>query len=209
MTAAMLFWFQVFMAWTYFVPQVISILHGKTGGLTLAMWAIFMGYLFISLSLAVMAWKEKKEKIRLYTVIIFGQWCIFISVLFLMCVKSVHWSSGDTLVCILVVILSVITIELKGLKDPISRGWMAVWCKGIPQLWMAYTMWTAQSAEWLPAISLLATNLTAIPRLVQVAIQGISGGWDRPTKSLMLGETSNVATWLVVTLVWILLRVFG
>ncbi len=206
MTAFVLFMFQVIMAWIYMVPQVTQIMRGKTGGLTLAMWLIFMGYLFVSLSLAMLAWREKKEKIRLYTVIIFAQWTIFILALFLMCVKSVHWSSGDTVVCISVVVLSVITVFRNGIKDPVTRGWLAVWCKGVPQLWMAYTMWSAHSAEWLPTLSLLATNATALPRLIQVYLQGRRGGWDKPTKALMLGESSNVATWLVVTLVWIILR---
>ena len=206
MAAFLLFLFQVIMAWIYMVPQVTQIMHGKTGGLTLAMWLIFMGYLFISLSLAMLAWREQKEKIRLYTVIIFAQWTIFILVLFLMCVKSVRWSSGDTVVCICVAVLSVVTVVRHGIKDSITRGWLAVWCKGVPQLWMAYTMWSAQSAEWLPALSLLATNATSLPRLIQVYLQGKRGDWDKPTKALMLGETANVATWLVVTLVWIILR---
>ncbi|MFA6252761.1 MAG: hypothetical protein WCV69_00615 [Patescibacteria group bacterium] len=208
MAAILLFAFQVIMAWIYMIPQVIGILHGKTGGLTLAMWLIFMGYLFVSLSLSVMAWKEKRERIRLYTIIIFAQWVVFISALFIMCIGSVHWSNGDTAVCIAVVVLSIFTISRHGLKNPITRGWLAVWCKGIPQLWMAYTMWHQGSAEWLPTISLLATNATAMPRLVQVYLQGKHGGWDRPTKALMLGESSNVGTWLVVTLVWLTLRVF-
>lgn len=206
--ARLLFWFQVIMAWTYMIPQVVQISQGKTGGLTLAMWVIFMGYLFVSLSLALLAWREKKEKIRLYTVIIFAQWTVFILALFIMCIKSVHWSSGDTVVCLAVSILSIITVMRNGLKDPMTRGWLSVWCKGIPQLWMAYVMWSAQSAEWLPPLSLLASNATSIPRLIQIYLQGKHGGWDRPTKGLVLGEASNVGTWLVVTLVWLLLRAF-
>lgn len=208
MAATLLFWFQIVMAWIYMVPQVWQIIQGKTGGLTLAMWVIFMGYLFVSLSLAMLAWKEKKERIRFYTVLIFAQWSIFISALFLMCVGTVYWSPGDTVVCVAVVFLSVATVLRKGFKDPMTRGWLSVWCKGIPQLWMAYVMWSSQSAEWLPGLSLLATNATAIPRLIQVYLQGRNGGWDKPTKGLLLGETANVGTWLVVTLVWFILRVF-
>lgn len=195
------------MAWIYMIPQVIGIMAGKTGGLTLAMWFIFIGYLSVSLSLAWLAWNEHKDRVRLYTVIIFGQWTIFILTLFLMCVSTVRWSSGDTLVCVVVALLSVVTVWKGGLQDPMTRGWLAVWCKGLSQLWMAYVMWQSRSSEWLPALSLLATNATAIPRLVQVYLQGTRGGWDRPTKGLILGESANVITWLIVTLVWILLRI--
>jgi len=194
------------MAWIYMVPQVVQITRGKTNGLTLAMWAIMMGYLLVSLSLALLAWREKKEKIRLYTVIVFAQWAVFVLVLFVMSIKSVHWSAGDTVVCLAVSILSIITVMRNGLKDPMTRAWLSVWCKGVPQLWAAYVMMTAHSTEWLHPLALFASNATSIPRLVQVYLQGRRGGWDRATKGLFLGETANVATWTVVTIVWFVLR---
>lgn len=205
----LLFWFQIVMAWVHTGAQVMQILHGKTSGMTLAMWFIFMGYLLVSLSLAILAWKTRKEKIRLYTVIIYAQWTIFITILFFMCVGSVHWSSGDTVVCIAVAVLSVITVKINGLKDPMTRGWLAVWCKGLPQLWAAYVMYQAGSAEWLHPVTLLAGHATSIPRLIQVYLQGKQTGWDRATKGLLIGETANVFTWCVVTVVWLALRVFG
>jgi len=204
----LLFWFQVVMAWAHTGAQIVQIVRGKTGGLTLAMWFVFIGYLIVSLSLAILAWREKKETIRLYTVIIFAQWTVFITVLFIMCLGTVHWSSGDTVVCIIIAILSIITVKINGLKDPVTRGWLAVWCKGMPQLWAAYVMCQAGSAEWLHPVTLVSGHATAIPRLVQVYLQGKRGGWDRATKGLMLGETANVATWMVVTVVWLILRMF-
>jgi len=207
--SAILFWFQIMMAWVYMVPQVINLLAGKTAGLTLAMLVIFIGYLVISLSLALLAWKEKKQKIRLYTVIIFAQWVVFILALFFLAVGSVRWNPGDTVVCVLVLGLSVATVVVtRSLKDPMTRGWLAVWCKGIPQLWMAYFMWSSGSADWLPGLSLLATDATCVPRLVQVYLQGRQGGWDRATKGLFLGEFSNVVSWAVVNIVWVVLKCF-
>lgn len=209
MSAAILFWFQIVMAWVYMVPQVIGLLSGKTAGLTLAMWLIFIGYLGVSLSLAFMSLKEKRETLRLYTVIIFAQWTVFISVLFLLALPSVRWNPGDTVVCIAVLGLSALTVLInRSLKDPMTRGWLAVWCKGIPQLWMAYFMWSSGSADWLPGLSLLATDATCIPRLIQVYLQGLRGGWDRATKALFLGELSNVASWAVVNIVWVTLNYF-
>jgi amino acid transporter len=205
MMTGLLFWFQVVMAWTYMVPQVMQISGGKTGGLTLAMWAIFMGYLSVILSLALLAYREKKETIRLYTVIIFAQWSAFILILFIMAIRSVRWSPNDTVVCAAIVGLSIMTVLKNGLNDPMTRGWLAVWCKALPQLWIAYVMWTANSAEWLPGLSLMATNATCIPRLVQVYLQGKRGGWDRATKGLFLGESANVASWAVVNIVWCIL----
>ncbi len=207
MTAKMLFWFQVIMACVYTGFQATQLLSGKTSGLTLALWLIFLAYLFLSLSLAILAWREKKEEVRRYTVFIFAQWTIFVTVLFLMSLRSAIWSSGDTVVCVVVLVLAVMTIKINGLRDPMTRGWLAVWCKGIPQLWAAYVMYQAGSSEWLHPATLLAAHATSITRLAQVYLQGRRGGWDKATKALLLGEAANVGTWCVVTIVWLALRV--
>lgn len=204
MAQLLLFLFQVIMAWVYMVPQTIGLIAGKTAGLTLAMWVIFLGYLFLSFSLAIGAWRENRDRIRLYTVLIFGQWVVFILFLFLLALPSVKWNPEDTFVCLAVAGLSLATIATtRSLKDPMTRGWLAVWCKGVPQLYLAYFMWQAGSAAWLPGISLLATDLTCLPRLLQVFLQGENGGWDRATKALFLGELANVVSWGLVNVIWL------
>lgn len=196
------------MAWVYMIPQVGQILEGKTNGLTLALWLIFIGYLLISLSLAILAYKEQKDKLRLYTIIIFTQWTVFFTILFGLSFNQVKWSSGDTTICIFVLFLSIMTVVINGLKDPISRGWLAVWCKGVPQLWTAYVIWQAQSAQWLPLVALIATNATALPRFIQVCWQGRQGGWDRATKGLFIGELGNILSWGIVNIIWIVVTCF-
>jgi hypothetical protein len=208
MTTRMLFWFQVVMAWIYTGFQIAQLINGKTSGMTLALWLMFMVYLFLGLSLAILAWQEKKEKERFYTVVIFGQWSIFVTLLFLLSIGSVVWSSGDTAICIAALIFSIMTIKVYGLRNPMTRGWLAVWFKGLPQLWAAYVMYQADSAEWLHPITLIAAHATSVPRLVLVYRQGRKGGWDKATKALLLGEVANVGTWCVVTVVWLVLRVF-
>ncbi|MCD4761292.1 hypothetical protein K8R42_05380 [bacterium] len=207
MMTKFLFWFQVIMAWVYMVPQTRQILKGETGGLTLALWLMFMGYLLISLSLSILSYKEKKEKIRFYTVLIFAQWNIFILFLFLLGLNKIRWTNGDTVVSISVAILSIITIcYYRSLKDPMARGFLAMWCKGVPQLWLACVICQANSSEGLPPLSLLASHATMWSRFIQIYISGRRDGWDRPTKGLLLGESSNVATWTIVTIVWFLMR---
>lgn len=200
----LLFWFQIVMAWFYTVPQIYRILQNKTEGLNLAMYAIFMAYLVLSLSLSVASYREKREVVRKQTVIIFVQWTVFIALILLTGLwKGIAWKTGDSVVTAVIVILSVMTIRwYRGVSDPFSKGFMAVWCKSVPQLWLACTIFLAQSGAGLPAMTLLAGHLTAIPRLGQVVLAS-RGGWDRPTKGLLIGESANVITWLVVTAVWI------
>jgi hypothetical protein len=115
------------------------------------------------------------------------------------------WTTGDTVVSVTVAILSIATIwRAKSLTDPMVKGFLSMWCKAVPQLWLTATIIMAGGADGLPLWTLVAGHLTSIPRLAQVYIQGTRGGWDKPTKGLMIGETSNVATWTVVTVVWML-----
>jgi hypothetical protein len=207
MMTKILFWFQVIMAWIYIIPQVIHLINGKTAGLNLAIWSLFIGYLLVGLSLSILSYREKPEPIRRYTVIIFAQWAVFLPVLLIIGFQHIHWTVGDTIVSSSALVLyGIVLLRYRSFKDEMSRGWLAVLCKGIPQLWVAWTMIQANSSEWLPPLSLLATNMTMLPRFFQVYWQGQQGGWDRATKGLMLGETANVVTWLVVTAVWFFLR---
>lgn len=202
-----LFWFQVVMAWIYTAPQIYAILSGHTKGLTLAMYAIFIVYLALSLLLAVASYRINRDATRKQTVIIFSQWVILIGLILVCGLRNIIWSQGDTIICIAITILSAITvIKYRGLNDPISKGLLATWCKAAPQLWLTYVIISAQSADGLPLITLVAGHLTSIPRLVQIYLAGHSGGWDRPTKGLMIGESSNVITWVAVTIVWFVFR---
>ena len=201
--AKLIFWLQVIMACTYTVPQVIGIISGRTNGLTLALYAIFIVYLVLSLSLSVASYKLKSDVTRKRTIIIFIQWIIFIGLILFVGMGKIIWRQNDTIICIIVLCLSLITVfKYHGLKDPFSKAYLAVWCKAIPQVWLACTIVLAGNSDGLPLITLVSGHITAIPRLIQILIAGKSGGWDKPTKGLLIGESANVATWLVVTIAW-------
>jgi uncharacterized membrane protein len=207
------------MIWVYAIPQAKHLIAGKTTGLTLALWLCFLGYLVVGLSLSILAYREpilnketeeerlKEKKKRLYTILIFALIGLVMFGLFLLAIKTVRWTTGDTAVSIVVVVLSILTsCYFRSIKDPMARGWLAVWCKGVAQLWAGYVMFTSVSSEWIPPLSMLATHGTMWTRFFQVYSQGKSGGWDRPTKGLMLGESSNVISWSLVTILWFFLR---
>lgn len=203
-----LFWFQVIMAWVIAVPLVLNILSGKTGGLTLALYVVFMAYLILGFSLAISSYRAKPEKIRKQAAIIFFQLAVLMGVVFIIGINKIPWRPGDMVFCIVIFILSVITIlYYRNLKDPICRGLLAVWCRSGPQLWFAYVMLSQGSSEGLPLISLVATCLTSLPRLIQVWLSGHKMGWDRPTKGLFIGELPSALTWGIAAIVWIILRI--
>ena len=201
---AFLFWFQIVAAWVYAVPQAYAIASGKTEGLTLVLYAMFMVYSAFSFFLAIASYKINKDSERRGTIFVFAQWIVFNGVLFCLGLRTIPWKTGDTIVCIAVLILLAATIVwYRGLKDPFSKGFMAVWCRAIPHTWLAYTMLMFGKADSLPIPTLIASHCTSLTRLAQVWISGKSGGWDRPTKGLLIGELANVITWMVVTAIWV------
>lgn len=202
-----LFVFQVIAAWTYALFQSIQVFSGHTGGLTLALWLMFITYLIFSLTLSVSSYKQQPSAERRWVISIFVQFLIIFVWLFIIGLKSIRWTNGDTIVIIIVMFASLITVyHYKGVQDPIGRGFLTVWCKGIPQLWIAYVMIACQSSEGIPPIAMLASHITSTPRLIQVYINGKNGGWDRSTIGLMMGESANVFTWYIATAVWLWMR---
>jgi len=208
MTKNLLFWFQIIVAWIFTFPQIRNILIDKTQGLTLALYSTSILYNIFSLSLAISSYRVNPDKIRKQTIIIFLQWLVFTNLIFIFGLKKIIWRPGDTLICIIIFILSTITVlYYKGIKDPFSRGFLSVWCKSIPQLWLGYTMLSVGSSQGLPLLTLIAGYLLCITRMVQVLLSALKGGWDGPIKGLFLGESSNVFAWTISVIIWTIFRI--
>ena len=208
MYANILFGFQIIVAWLLIIPQTLHILSGKTRGLSLAMFVIFLAYLALSLALAINSYKEKKEQNRKYLIIVLGQWFILISAMLILSIGRTTWSEKDSFFCVSVLIISVITVmAFKGIGNPYCKGLLSIWCKGLSQLWLVYSMISAGSSEGIPAMTIFAGHASNWPRLIQVIAAGKNGGWDRSTKGLLMGELGNVITWTTVTITWTILRV--
>jgi len=202
-----LFYFQVVMVFAYTIPQIINIVSGKTKGLTLVLYGGFMIYILVNLLLSIEAHNVNKTKGRKYLIIIYSLWVVSIGSLFISGMTKILWRGEDTVISIIILFLSLATlIYFKGVKDPFSKGFLGVWFKSLPQLWLAYTMLSIGSGIGLHPINLVAAHLTSTPRLIHVFIVGRAGKWDREARGLMLSEVSNVVTWWIVTTVWLILR---
>jgi len=207
MAKNLLFWFQVIMAWVYSVPQVLAIQSGETKGLTLVLYIGFLIYLVMGLSLSISSYKAKPTRDRKLIIFIFVQWSVFIGTMFVLGLDKIVWHENDTLILLVMLGLSLFTLlYYKGLKDPYSRGFMSLWYKSVPQLWLSYTIFDMGTSQGLPLITLIAGHATSVPRLWEVWLSGYDHGWDRPTKGLFFGEFINVATWTVVTVLWVLFQ---
>lgn len=206
--AELLFWFQLIMAYFYTVPLIRSVSQGQVKGLTLAMYVFFLAYLLLGFSLAVSAYKQgpARNRDRLLTVIVFGNWLLLVGLITYFGCRFIPWRASDSWFAIIIGSVTMLTIiKYRGVTDPLARGLIAVWCKAIPQLWLSYTLWQSHTGANLKPWTVWAANCTGIARLLQIVVIAGKTGFDRPTKGLLLGEVANVVTWGVVTLVWLLL----
>jgi hypothetical protein len=199
-----LFWFQIVMAYLFSIPLIINIYNGKVEGLTQAMFVIFLVFMTMGFSLALSSYRESRSEIRLQTLVIFCNWLILNAIIVSMGFYTISWSNADSVFTLLIALFSLVTIiKYKGIKNPMSRGWILIWCKALPQLWLTYTMiFVYHSASGLAFATVIAGHMTSLPRILQIFLSGKKEGWDGPTKSLLIGESANVTTWWIVTFAW-------
>lgn len=201
------FAFQVIVTWFYTIPQLKQIQTGETAGLNLGFFLLVIFYCAVSVVLSILSYRKDRDILRLYTIIVFSQWTVAMTIMFVAGLKYMTWDTGDTITTIVVVLLGIGTgIKYKTLLDPIAGGWLTAWSKGVPHLWLVITMIIDQSSTGQPSMSIWTGNFSMWPRLVQIYLTGKRKGWDDPTKGLLIGESANVITWAIVTIVWLMFR---
>ena len=75
--------------------------------------------------------------------------------------------------------------------------------KAIPQLALAYKIFMRGGAG-LAGAAVITGHITILPRLGQLWFSIKEAGWDRNRHGSALSELANEASWLVATLVWLL-----
>jgi hypothetical protein len=209
--ATSLFWFQVVMACTHVFFQLPKIIKGDVDGLSLVFYSVFFVYVVFSLTLAVSSYKAEKTKDRGRTIWIFIIWGVILATFFVLGLGKIPWDKEDTIVCIVIAIMIVISVSAvilycEGIRDPFVRASIAMISKGVPQLYLIYAVYSDQSSSGLPWGALLTAHATSMSRLVQVLLSGRKNGWDRPTKGLLCGEIANVLSFCVYTIFWVYYR---
>ena len=117
------------------------------------------------------------------------------------------WDAKDTLTAILVAsglaITGLVAYRLGlGLADPLVHAGFAACCIGLPQLTLTYKIFTVGGAG-MAGLMLLAGHIGICTRLGQLWFAIREAGWDRNRQGAALSELANEATWLLVTLAWL------
>lgn len=178
-------------------------------GVNLSWLASWLAFLLINLALTIRAHRSLPSRVTLQAVLTYGAWTTVIAAcLGAMLWKGTElWDAKDTLTAIMVALGLAITILAAyrlglGLADPLVHASFAACFIGLPQLTLAYKIFTVGGAG-MAGLMLLSGHIGICTRLGQLWFAIREAGWDRNRQGAALGELANESTWLLVTLVWL------
>jgi hypothetical protein len=179
-------------------------------GVNLSWLVSWLAFLAINLTLTIRAHRAQPSRVTLQTVLSYALWTSMIAA----CLGAMLWrgtelwDAKDTLTAVLVGLgVTIILLEAwrRGLKlaDPLVSAGLAVCFIGLPQLTLAYKIFTI-GGEGMAGLMLLAGHLGIMTRLGQLWMAILEAGWERDRQGAALGELANETTWLLVTAAWLM-----
>lgn len=165
----------------------------------------------INVGLAYRGWRQMPVRSTLQLFVTHGSWTIGIAlllVLFALKATEIVWGWYDTTTFVTVVLASTIVYWIgvrngAGITDPIVRGLLAAIFRGIPHVALAYKI-ALLGGNGLAAVTVWAAHATASVRIGQLTLAIRDVGWDRARRGLAIAEAASEATWIIVTVVWLL-----
>lgn len=204
-----LFAIQVACALGFGLSQVGRMLQ-TTEGVSLTwflFWAIFLG---LNLLLSIKAHQVQPSRVTAQTVVTYATWSSVLAIaLAVLLWRSLgEWHPVDTLnvaVSGAGVLATLAVGRRRGLGpgDPMVRGWLAVFFKATPQLTLAWHLAEVGGAGLAP-FAVIAGHVTINLRLGQLYFSIREAGWDRNRIGSAVSEIANEASWIVATVVWLL-----
>ncbi|MCC7119951.1 MAG: hypothetical protein IT493_00215 [Gammaproteobacteria bacterium] len=170
-------------------------------------WALF---LVINLRLSIQAHRVQPSRVTRQTVWAYAIWTTIIAanLTVLAWQGAGTWTRVDDVTIGLALAGIVTTLAIGrchglGWRDPIVRGWLAVFFKGVPQLTLAWNL-ALVGGGGLAAFGVFAGHVTICTRLGQLVYSIREAGWDRNRTGSLISEVANEGSWIVATIVWLL-----
>ncbi|MBI4133362.1 hypothetical protein HY478_01980 [Candidatus Uhrbacteria bacterium] len=208
LTADFLFAVHVIGALVLGVSQFVRMLS-TLQGVSLSMFLSFEAFLAINLFLAIRAHKVQPSRVTAQTILSYALWIVLIALdLAAIAVNGTYqWSTNDTVTLVLVGIGVVGTFLVgvsnsRSVNDPIVKAWFAVFFKAMPQLLLAAKIFQFGGAG-TPGAAIVSGHCTILTRIGQLIFAIREAGWDRNRVGLVVSETANELSWVVVTIIWL------
>jgi hypothetical protein len=181
-----------------------------TQGVSLTWFLFWAMFLAINLLLAVKAHRILPSRVTRQTVATYATWSgvLAVALAVLLWRALGEWHVVDTVNvvlsgCGIALTLAVGRRRGLGVTDPMVRGWLAVFFKATPQLTLAWHL-TRVGGAGLAPFAVLAGHLTIGIRLGQLYYSLQEAGWDRNRTGSAVSELANELSWIVTTIVWLL-----
>ncbi|HMM75314.1 MAG TPA: hypothetical protein PJ986_06380 [Gammaproteobacteria bacterium] len=170
-------------------------------------WALF---LVINLRLSIRAHRVQPSRVTKQTVWVYALWTTIIATN--LAALAWHgagaWTAIDdaTIGIVLAGVAATLALGHRrdlDWRDPIVRGWLAVFFKGVPQLTLAWNLALVGGGGLAP-LAVFAGHVTICTRLGQLVFSIREAGWDRNRTGSLISEIANEGSWIVATVVWLM-----
>ncbi len=179
-----------------------------TDGYSLAMLLLMEVYLLLHLALALGSHRAAPSRVTYQTLLTFVIWIVLIgsNIGALWWNGKYRWSANDTWTSILafggaVVVFSATKLTNLSWRDPLPKSVLAVLFKALPQSMMTYKVLQIGGAG-VPALAIIAGNITILIRIGQTVMAIREAGWERNRTWLLVSETLNWLSWTAVGVAW-------
>lgn len=214
MIADVLFVVQIGCAVAMGTAQML-LLRETVEGASITWFAFWLAFLLINLALAVGAHRAQASRVTRQTVAIYAVWTFVVAaiLLALLLADGTRWNHVDswTAVVTLAGMAAAVAVGRArglGVGDPMVRATFAVFLKAVPQLTLAWNMWL-HGAAGVSVWAVITGHVLINARLWQVWYSIREAGWDRNRVGIAIGEAANEASWVVATVVWVLVTYHG
>ena len=192
-----------------FIGTQARLMLTTTEGISLT-WLSFWGvFLLINLSLSSRAHQLQPSRLTYQTVFTYATWTVVV----LFCIgiyiwrNSNFWTPLDTWTTGLALcgIIATLVIGYRNgltITDPIVRGYLGVFFKGVPQLALAYNI-IMMGGAGISTFAIVTGHINICTRLGQVLMSLREARWDRNRRGSAISETANEGTWIVATIAWL------
>ncbi|MDD5642301.1 MAG: hypothetical protein PHX53_11675, partial [Syntrophales bacterium] len=177
-------------------------------GVNVSWLASWLTFLVINLDLTIRAHRSRPSRVTLQTVLTYSAWTLVIAanLALLLWRGTERWDSKDTVTAMAVglgVLVTLLYARVRGLglTDPMVNAGFGMCFIGLPQLTLAYKIFTVGGAG-LAGGMLLAGHIGITTRLGQLMFAIREAGWDRNRLAAALSEIANEVTWVLVTVAW-------
>jgi|GEM_PF-2791393 len=151
---------------------------------------------------------QARSLVQLF-VIMAGMFVLNVAVLVVYVVKGTTMTPLDTTSLVidflLVLALTIFYGPKQSFKHPVARGWLAIAGKTVPQIVMAWLFFTHPNLSYgLALLTLLGINALSFLRFLPTFKAFRRDKKDIHLRGLMIGETGNFASGLLLTIAWLI-----